>query len=53
MPNVKFSANSARILGAYCLLLSTTSFAQNYTAERTSDHGVPIIRLTDATQLPL
>ena len=48
MPNLKFNGNPARILGLSCLLLSTMSFAQNYTAERTSDHGVPIVRLTDA-----
>ena len=35
--------------GAF-LLLSMTSFAQNYTAERTTDHGVPIVRLTDAAR---
>jgi len=29
-------------------LLATTSFAQNYTAEKTTDHGVPIVRLSDA-----
>jgi len=27
-----------------------TSLAQNYRAEQTSDHGVPIVRLTDAAQ---
>ena len=48
MPNLKFNANSDRILGLCWLLLSTTSFAQNYTAERTLDRGVPIVRLTDA-----
>jgi aldose 1-epimerase len=30
-----------------CMLLATTSFAQNYKAEKTSDHGVPVVRLTD------
>jgi aldose 1-epimerase len=30
------------------LALSMASTAQNYTAQRTSDHGVAIIRLTDA-----
>ena len=30
------------------LSLATTSFAQNYRAEKTSDHGVPIVRLSDA-----
>ena len=34
-----------RVAGA--LLLSLTSFAQNYTAEQTSAQGVPIVRLTD------
>src|SRR5579863_1551165 len=35
-----------RVAGAL-LLLSTASFAQNYTAEQTSDHGVPVVRLRD------
>ncbi len=48
MPILKFNAKSARIRWLSWLLLSTTSFAQNYTAERTSDRGVPIVRLTDA-----
>jgi aldose 1-epimerase len=29
------------------LLLSTASFAQNYVAEQTSDHEVPVVRLRD------
>jgi aldose 1-epimerase len=48
VPNLKFNANPARILELSWFLLSTMSFAQNYTAVRTSDHGVPIVRLTDA-----
>jgi aldose 1-epimerase len=36
-----------RITGAL-LLLSTASFAQNYTAEQMSDHDVPIVHLRDA-----
>jgi aldose 1-epimerase len=36
-----------RFTGAF-LLLSMTSLAQNYTSEQTVDHGVSIIRLTDA-----
>jgi aldose 1-epimerase len=43
-----FTRNSAHILALCCLLLATTAFAQNYTAEKTSDHGVPIVRLSDA-----
>jgi aldose 1-epimerase len=39
---------TAEILTLCALLLATTSFAQNYKAEKTSDHGVPIVRLTDA-----
>jgi aldose 1-epimerase len=35
-----------RVAGAL-LLLATVSFAQNYTAEQTSDHDVPIVRLRD------
>ena len=27
-----------------------TCFAQNYKAEQTSDHGVPIVRLTDSAR---
>jgi hypothetical protein len=38
----------AEILALCWLLLATTAFAQNYTAEKTSDHGVPIVRLSDA-----
>jgi aldose 1-epimerase len=37
-----------RILGILWLAFSLTSFAQNYTAAQTSDHGVPIVRLSDA-----
>jgi aldose 1-epimerase len=29
------------------LIAAWSSFAQNYTATRTSDHGVPVVRLTD------
>lgn len=36
-----------RVVGAI-VLFSITSFAQNYKAEQISDHGVPIVRLTDA-----
>src|SRR5262245_55529184 len=32
------------------LLLSMTSFAQNYTAEQLTEQGVPIVRLTDAAR---
>ena len=39
---------AAEILTLCTLLLATTSFAQNYKAEKTSDHGVPIVRLSDA-----
>ena len=35
-----------RIIAAF-LALSIMSFAQNYKAEQTVDHGVPIVRLTD------
>ncbi len=46
-------ANLARIMTAKritgaLLLLSTASFAQNYTAEQMSDHDVPIVHLRDA-----
>jgi aldose 1-epimerase len=40
--------NPVAIFGLLCLLLSTTSLAQNYTAEKTTDHGVPVVRLRDA-----
>src|ERR1051326_799455 len=30
------------------ILLPMTCLAQNYKAERTTDHGVPIVRLTDS-----
>ena len=46
--NRNFHSSSARMIGLFGLLISTVSFAQNYTAEKTSDHGVPIVRLTDA-----
>jgi len=36
------------LLLALCLTLSVASTAPNYTAERTSDHGIDIVRLTDA-----
>ena len=39
---------TAHIITLCWLLLATTSFAQNYKAEKTSDHGVPIVRLSDA-----
>src|SRR5579864_1023700 len=32
------------------MALSISAGAQNYTAEKTSDHGVDIVRLTDAAQ---
>jgi aldose 1-epimerase len=32
------------------LMLSFASEAQNYTAKQTSDHGIPIVRLTDAAR---
>lgn len=35
-------------IAALLLALSIASTAQNYTAQRTSDHGVAIVRLTDA-----
>ncbi len=47
MPHPNFNRNFAGLLGLLCVL-STTSLAQNYTAEKTSDHGVPIVRLSDA-----
>jgi aldose 1-epimerase len=43
-----FHGTSPRIFTLFCLLLSTAAFAQNYTAEKTTDHGVDIVRLTDA-----
>ncbi|HEV2355370.1 MAG TPA: aldose 1-epimerase [Puia sp.] len=46
--NRKFHSTSARIVGVFLLLMATVSFAQNYTAEKTTDHGVPIVRLSDA-----
>ena len=46
--NRNFQSGLARIFSLFWLLLSTISFAQNYTAEKTSDHGVPIVRLADA-----
>jgi aldose 1-epimerase len=33
---------------ALCITLSVASTAPNYTAERTSDHGIDIVRMTDA-----
>src|SRR5260370_1384167 len=36
-----------RALGVIVLVFTMTSFAQNYKAEQISDHGVPIVRLTD------
>lgn len=50
MPNLKFNMNSVHLRGLLWLLMSTISFAQNYSAERTSDHGVPIVRLTDVAR---
>jgi aldose 1-epimerase len=38
--------NAKRFAGAW-LLVSMTCLAQNYKAEQTSDHDVPIVRLTD------
>jgi aldose 1-epimerase len=35
------------LVGLTLLLLPVTSLAQNYRAEEISDHGVPIVRLTD------
>jgi aldose 1-epimerase len=35
-------------IGALLLALSIMSTAQNYTAQKTSDHGVAIVRLTDS-----
>lgn len=32
------------------LIVSSLAMAQDYTAERTSDHGVPVIRLTDTVR---
>lgn len=43
-----FYTRSVFIFALSCLLLSTASFAQNYTAEKTTDHGIPIVRLTDS-----
>jgi aldose 1-epimerase len=45
--NWDFSSRSARAIALFGLLISTVALAQNYTAEKTSDHGVPIVRLTD------
>src|SRR5271165_4984353 len=36
------------VAGSFLLLLSMNSLAQNYKAEEVSDHGVAIVRLTDA-----
>jgi len=36
------------VAGSFLLLLSMSSLAQNYKAEEISDHGVAIVRLTDA-----
>jgi hypothetical protein len=36
------------LLLAFCVTLSVASTAQNYTAEKFSDHGVDIVRLTDS-----
>ena len=35
---------------ALCVVLSAASTAPNYTAKRTSEHGVDIVRLTDAAK---
>jgi len=35
---------------ALLLILSVASVAQNYRAQRTSDHGIPVRRLTDVAQ---
>lgn len=47
MLNRKVYSRSAPAFGLFLLLASTAAFAQNYTAEKTTDHGVPIVRLTD------
>jgi hypothetical protein len=39
---------SVTVFGLLCLILSTTSLAQNYTAEKATDHGVAVVRLRDA-----
>jgi aldose 1-epimerase len=39
-----------RLAGPLCLLIPMISMAQNYRAEQITDHGVPIVRLTDAAQ---
>ena len=36
------------LLLAVCITFSVASTAPNYTAEKTSEHGVDIVRLTDA-----
>lgn len=36
------------LLALFIPCFAVTSFAQNYTAQQTSDHGVDIVRLTDA-----
>lgn len=46
--NRNFRGSYTGIVGLFGLLLSTVSMAQNYTAEKTLDHGVPIVRLSDA-----
>ena len=48
MLNRIFYSRCAYTAGLLFLLVSTASFAQNYSAEKTTDHGVPIVRLTDA-----
>jgi hypothetical protein len=40
--------SAADCFAAMMLLLPLVSFAQNYKAEQATDHGVDIVRLTDA-----
>jgi len=48
--NRHFHISFVSVLSTLGALLSTVSFAQNYTAEKTLDHGVPIVRLSDAAK---
>ncbi len=48
MVNLNSKRIFIRIAGLFGLLIAPALFAQNYSAEKTSDHGVDIVRLTDA-----
>lgn len=45
---LSMTISAADCFAAVMLLLPLVCFAQNYKAERTTDHGVDIVRLTDA-----